>query len=116
MKAKKLVVSSLAGVLCLALTSIASASTWSGWGTITQLYSWGVGYHVGLSTSIPNPAGCSFSAYAFLDSSLPQAEKDEIDRTLLSALLSGRQVQLLVNSAAGACDGGYPQFYAVTVK
>lgn len=63
-----------------------------------------------------NPAACSFNAYAFEDSTLTQAQKDEIGRTLTAAFLAGKQVQLLINATAGKCDTGYPIFYAVTVK
>ncbi|HEY3495122.1 MAG TPA: hypothetical protein VGK73_10570 [Polyangiaceae bacterium] len=63
----------------------------------------------------PNPAGCASLVSAYVDPSLSIAKKEGLNRALIAALLSGREVKVKLRS--GSChNDGVPLIYGVQTR
>ena len=109
---KVLVSVAMASILTISL--VASAAIWSGWGPIEQIRESSAGALVSGQFLTINPAGCSDASWGRLDQTLTSTEIDRINKILLSALLSGRDVSVLVDNTS--CEGTYIKIVGARIK
>lgn len=107
-------------VCSLAAPASAGVETWTPWfmiqsldngdGTTDQTYA----VRAATGNLTTNPAGCSSLTHAFLIPSATATSKDLTNRTLLAALLSGREVRLRIHGTA--CTQNSPTFGFVNIR
>ena len=108
----KLTLSSVFGLGMLLVAGAARADGYSSYVTIRALEQTGDEYVIwttGVTNNATNnPASCTSGVgkYYFYTSGLTAASKELMTRTLLSAFLAGRKVQLIVKSTT--CYSNYP--------
>lgn len=113
---KKFIVSMVVGTI-LTTSLVASAGTWSEWGTITRIADYGQGLRIqGVDISNANPAACSSTKWAHVNntSNRTAAEVERANKMLMTAFLTGRQVRVKVDD--DVCVENYPAIYAVEIK
>jgi hypothetical protein len=114
---KKPYVIGLIAAATLSLATSAWAGFWSNYVTIANLDTAVDGYVVYPGTSAGNPGNCASVAPGsvspiYMYSGATAAEKDLMNKTLISAFLSNRKVRL--NVASTVCTAaGYPEYIAV---
>jgi hypothetical protein len=110
---------SLKGLIVAATLAIAGSAfggVWAGYFQIANLDTAPDGYIVYPSTTLNNPAGCADTSQVWMYSSATAAEKDLMNKTLLSAFLDNRKV--LLNIASSVCSNSsptHPVYLAVRV-
>lgn len=111
---KKIMISMAMGIV-LTISLIASAGTWTPFGQIESVTEYGKGMRVtGLDLSA-NPAKCSAEEYGHVEiDNRTSAEIDRLNKMLLSAFLSGRNVKVKLRS--DQCIENRPVIYAVKIK
>jgi hypothetical protein len=109
---KKAHIMGLLGAATLSLAGGAWAGQWTGYVQIANLDTSGDAYIV-YSSSTLNPAGCAATGQAVVYPSSTAAEKDLMNKTLLSAFLANRKVRL--DLSVNTCSGGFPTYYQVRV-
>jgi len=102
----------LFGILSVAATAL--AASWGSYGKITHLETTDSGYRV-YTTSTSNPNGCSAADYVEPHSSNQPAEIDLINKTLLAAMLAGKEVRFYL-STNDCGSTGRPAYAAVRVR
>lgn len=107
---KRLHIMTLLGAAALAITSSASAGIWSVYAVIDNLNTVpGIGYRIYTTATAGNPASCANTGHIDPIASTPAAERELMDRTLLSAFLAGRKVKINVSHSTCTSDG-YPTY------
>lgn len=110
---KKISIMGLLGAATLSLAASASAGVWVGYSKIHNLDTSG-GTYIVYTGSSSNPAGCSNTGQFHAFPSATAADKDLMNKTLLSAFLANRKV--LLNISETTCSSsGYPTYYQVRV-
>jgi hypothetical protein len=102
----KLKVASIAGVLAVAGTAYA-ATTFTGFLTIQQMdfTTEGLRLYPQGGISAPNNPGSCINDFYEPNPSLTEAQRHNLERPLLSALLGGRKVKVGVNSPGCGANG-----------
>ncbi|WP_437769273.1 hypothetical protein WMF27_09315 [Sorangium sp. So ce281] len=107
---KRFHIMGLVGAAALAITSGAFAGYWNPVYTVIDNLDTvpGIGYRVYTATT-ENPASCANTGYLDPHSTIPAAERQLMDRTLLSAFLAGRKVKFNISSQTCTAEG-YPTY------
>jgi hypothetical protein len=108
----------LMGLVAAATLSIAGsawAGYWSNYVPISMLETAADGYVVYPGAALNNPGGCTNATPAYGYASSTAAEKDAMNKTLLSAFLANRKVKLNIASTVCTPDHNYPVYLSVRV-
>ncbi|WP_437830816.1 hypothetical protein [Sorangium sp. So ce1153] len=111
---KRLHVMALLGAAALGITSSAWAGTWYDSAAIDTIDTVpGIGYRIYTTTG--NPADCANTGRLDPISTITAAERQLMDKTILSAFLAGRKVQVNVSNSICTADG-YPTYVWVRLS
>jgi len=85
------------------------------WGKVTKLIAYEDTFRVYGLNLAPNPAACSSTTSAYVQEGLASAKKEGLNRALLAALLSGRDVKVMLSFWQCTSDG-YPVITGMTTR
>jgi hypothetical protein len=108
--------SSLGLSILLAIAAVATpafASQDSGWLLIEKLEADTAGLSVVPVSGFHNPNNCSSTDLMEMDSGATAADKELMNKVLLSAFLAGKQVKFSVS--VSSCQNSRPKFFKVQV-